>query len=381
MSEYQHYEFLAIDRRLSREEIEALRLYSSRAEISPSRFSVVYNWGDFKGSPRDFMARYFDAHVYVSNFGTSTLMLRLPGEVLSTEEIMAYAGSGFDASKLGENWLFVWEREGDEPNYEWMEDEGWMAGLAPIREEIERGDYRALYIGWLRGVPLMVQDDDDIDSEAPPVPPGLAALTPAQEALVEFLGVDKDLLEAAAQASPQPEDSETVSGRMATWVNSFSVEEARRYLLLILEGKGKNVERQLRRAFTDATRPPSAAAAAAVSRAAGELMEQADLVREQRLKREEAERQKRAEEQRRLREKILLAMAADFAAHWKLVEKAAGLGTASGYDEATRLLVDMAEAAALTNRKGEFFSRLAGFRETHVRRPALIRRLDARKLR
>lgn len=47
---------------------------------------------------------------------------------------------------------------------------------------------------------------------------------------------------------------------------------------------------------------------------------------------------KQAEEQQRLREKRLLAMAADFSAHWKLVEKLAGLGTAAGYEEATRRL-------------------------------------------
>lgn len=380
MGEYQHYQFLAIDRQLSREEMEALRRYSSRAEISPSRFSVVYNWGSFKGSSRDFMARYFDAHVYVSNFGIHTLMLRLPGDALSGEEVEAFAGSGFEARKMEGNWLLTWEREDDEPACKWMEDEGWLDRLAPIREEIERGDYRAFYIGWLREVPMMVEDDDDEEMEAASVPPGLASLTPAQEALVEFLDVDKDLLAAAAQASPQPEDAGKVSERMTKWVDSLSVEEMRRPLLRILQGQGKNVERQLRWAFSAATLPPSAAATT-LSRTAGELMEQAAIVREQRLQREKAERHKEEEEQRRLREERLLMMAADFAAHWKLVEKSAGLGTASGYEEATRLLVDMAAAAALTNGKAEFSNRLAAFRATHARRPALIRRLDAKVVR
>lgn len=63
MSEYQYYEFLAIDRSLDRAEIAELRALSTRAEITPTRFANEYNWGDFKGSPERMMERYFDAHV------------------------------------------------------------------------------------------------------------------------------------------------------------------------------------------------------------------------------------------------------------------------------------------------------------------------------
>lgn len=48
MSEYQYYEFQALDRPLTKEQISGLRAYSSRARINPSSFVNVYNWGDFK---------------------------------------------------------------------------------------------------------------------------------------------------------------------------------------------------------------------------------------------------------------------------------------------------------------------------------------------
>ncbi|HTP28128.1 MAG TPA: hypothetical protein VMK12_21045 [Anaeromyxobacteraceae bacterium] len=48
MSEYQYYEFQAIDRSLTAREQAALRNYSSRATITSSRFAVDYSWGDFK---------------------------------------------------------------------------------------------------------------------------------------------------------------------------------------------------------------------------------------------------------------------------------------------------------------------------------------------
>ena len=63
MSEYQYYEFLAIDRPLSPEEMGELGAISARARISPSSFVNDYSWGDLKAAPRDLMRRYFDAHV------------------------------------------------------------------------------------------------------------------------------------------------------------------------------------------------------------------------------------------------------------------------------------------------------------------------------
>jgi len=72
MSEYQYYEFLAIDRPLSSSEIQELRKLSTRAEITSTRFTNTYHWGSFRGSPSDMMERYFDAHVYVANWGTQT---------------------------------------------------------------------------------------------------------------------------------------------------------------------------------------------------------------------------------------------------------------------------------------------------------------------
>lgn len=49
MSEYQYYEFLAIDRPLDQAAIKQLRSISSRAEISASRFANHYDFGDFNG--------------------------------------------------------------------------------------------------------------------------------------------------------------------------------------------------------------------------------------------------------------------------------------------------------------------------------------------
>jgi hypothetical protein len=44
-----------------------------------------YQWGNFRGDPRKIMERYFDAFLYLANWGTRQLMFRLPREVLDTE--------------------------------------------------------------------------------------------------------------------------------------------------------------------------------------------------------------------------------------------------------------------------------------------------------
>jgi hypothetical protein len=49
MSEYQYYEFQAIDRPLTAKEMDELRSYSTRARITPTSFVNDYSWGDFKG--------------------------------------------------------------------------------------------------------------------------------------------------------------------------------------------------------------------------------------------------------------------------------------------------------------------------------------------
>lgn len=57
MSEYQYYEFLALDRPLDGEAMGALRAISSRSEITPTRMSNVYHYGNFKGDPYALMAQ------------------------------------------------------------------------------------------------------------------------------------------------------------------------------------------------------------------------------------------------------------------------------------------------------------------------------------
>ena len=85
MSEYQYYEFLAVDRPLTQDQMRDLRTYSSRAQITPSSFVNVDNSGNFKGKPDKWIEKYFDAFLYLANWGTRWLMLRVPKQLLDPD--------------------------------------------------------------------------------------------------------------------------------------------------------------------------------------------------------------------------------------------------------------------------------------------------------
>ena len=51
MSEYQYYEFLALDRALTPEEKDYVASISSRVQITSNQAIFVYNYGDFRGNP------------------------------------------------------------------------------------------------------------------------------------------------------------------------------------------------------------------------------------------------------------------------------------------------------------------------------------------
>jgi hypothetical protein len=85
MSEFQYYHFLAIDVPLDEDQREELQRISSRADITANSFINEYNWGDFRGSPKALMERYFDAFLYFASWGSRQLMFRLPREQLDAK--------------------------------------------------------------------------------------------------------------------------------------------------------------------------------------------------------------------------------------------------------------------------------------------------------
>ena len=90
MSEYQYFEFAAIDRPLTDGEMAALRAVSTRAVITPSGFVNHYEWGGLKADPLDWMRRYFDAFVYLADWAHCRFALRLPRDMFGKAELKPF---------------------------------------------------------------------------------------------------------------------------------------------------------------------------------------------------------------------------------------------------------------------------------------------------
>lgn len=90
MGAYQHFEFQAIDRPLSAEELQILRGYSSRARITSTGFVNEYSFGDFKGNADEWMRKHLDAFLHVAEWGTRILMMRLPTGLLAKAAFRPY---------------------------------------------------------------------------------------------------------------------------------------------------------------------------------------------------------------------------------------------------------------------------------------------------
>ncbi len=79
MSEYQYYEWQTIDRPLTPEEQAAVNELSSHIDVTSSTAVVTYSWGDFKHDPRQVLARYFDAFLYLVAWSDGHLVTWLGG--------------------------------------------------------------------------------------------------------------------------------------------------------------------------------------------------------------------------------------------------------------------------------------------------------------
>jgi hypothetical protein len=369
VSEYQYYEFRAIDRPLTQQQMQELRDLSSRAEITPTSFTNVYNWGDFRGNSKELIEEYFDAFVYLANWGTRRLMFRLPKRLLDLAGVSQYrAGDGLRLWEAGEHLVVALSAEEEWGG--WEEGKGWMDTLLPLRDELLAADFRSLYLGW-----LVAALGGKMEEEAaePPVPPGLQDLSAAQQGLVRFLRLDDDLLEVAAQASTGEVPAAPSRAELASWLSAFPGEEKDALLLRLVTEDAARLRLELLHRFRQAgtkRRAGVAKARPARGRTAGELLAAQHA-------REEARKREQAEHAARERTRHLDALARREEAAWREAETCILSKKPAEYDRAVELLRDLREVAERAGRKEQAAARLRELRQRHSAKSSFLRRLDA----
>ncbi len=381
VSTYQYYEFQAIDRPLEEADREALRRLSSRADITSTRFSNVYNFGDFHGEPRNLMERWFDLHLYLANWGTRRIMIRLPKRLINHSRVDGFV-SEVDEVELfesGENLIVDVRFDSESSGYGYSDEEGdgWLDSLAPLRNDMLAGDLRLFYILWLTAVERGLLADDQEE----PLP-GIGPLSAPLKAFAEFFQVDLDLVRAAAESPANPDSGGSFADESRKAITSIPADEKTDLLLRLVNGD-VHIAAELRtkiRVAWDATEGQSRVR----RRTVAEIRKRSLAVREERraeeARRKEAERLRKAHEAARAQRVRLDSIRRRGARVWDEVEREIEYKNASSYDRAVELLVDLRALAKETGAVVAFANRLQSIRERHERKRRFIERLDAHRL-
>jgi hypothetical protein len=385
MSEYQYYEFQAIDRPLTAEQMTRVRSLSSRATITPTRFTNFYTWGAFKGDPAELMEQYFDAFVYVTNWGTHELMLRLPRRILSPADAAAYCTSDSLQTWSKAEQLILDFRSEDESGADFDEDDGdgWMSALLPLRTELAGGDWRALYLGWLACAQALELDDDALE---PAVPRGVASLSTAQQTLASFLRLDPNLLDIAAEAS-KPLRPALSRQLIHTWVRGLADSEKIDALVrLVADDDPRHLHAELVQRVLQATRSDAGQSPGPTGgqRTVEQLLAAAAVRREAReraaAERAERERQRQDRERAAARATYLESLAGRIDDEWQRVEALVATKRQGDYDRAVQVLVDLRDLAGRKGRINNFENRLEQLRTRHAKKVSLLERLERARL-
>jgi hypothetical protein len=409
MSEYQYYEFRALDQPLSADEMASLRSLSSRAEISATRLAVTYNYGDFRGDPVKLMQQHFDLMVYVSNWGYYRCLIRLPEGTLSTAQIKPYLVEDTLSlhTKKGPMILeFVLNLDGGGG---WVhEDEGpnTVEALLPLREMLLQGDLAPLYVGWLGGLAFSVrssggdgdgdgsgfphdededeyEEDEEVDADAhsgrePPVPAGLKSPAPALKALADFLGIPDSLLQAAAEVSPEKTHQAPSEKDFDRWLSGVSAKQQADWLTRFAFAQEPGVGAEVMRAFR--TSLPQGISVVKGSRSGAQLIQKANAFEAaKRQKTEQAKARKKAALARE-KEKRREAVAADPEKAWKQVDTLVETRQEASYDQAVEVLVMLRELAQQDGAMDDFKRRLKEVRQRHVARTKFHQKMAEQKL-
>ncbi|HEY5140565.1 MAG TPA: hypothetical protein VIJ25_14795 [Methylococcales bacterium] len=370
MSEYQQYEFQALDRPLSSDDQTYLRSLSSRVKLTATTARFVYSFSDFRHQPETVLDRCFDLMLYMASFGVRQLMIRFPKALIKPAVFEPYCVPHLITVSTTAKSVILNINLCAEDYYIWIEDdEAWLSDLVALREELLQSDYRVLYLAWLKAGFAEDAAADPKELIEPPVPAGLKTLTPALKSFVDLFKVDPDLIAAAAQVSPMAKKSKEP---VEDWIAELSETERNHYLVRVAQGEthvGVELMQHLRKRFGKTDPSPSSNA----GRSLAALMEIA----------EENKQQRRAQEKQAAavaRRKYLEAIAPKSNALWQEVFKLVELKQAQSYDKAIALLKDLRDLAKYQENLPAFHESIRQMQSKYSNRPGLLQRLQKANL-
>ena len=238
MSEYQYYEFRKMDSALTSKERKEVTSLSSRANVTSHQATFVYHYGDFRGNEEELMATHFDMMLYVANWGARRLMFRLPSSLIDMSQIAPFCISEEIEHSLSKDkqYIILDLNFSNEDEYgDWIEGEGLLDELTDLREELIGGDFRLLYLAWLKVAPkALTEGDIDEDSIEPPIPSGLKNLSNAQKAYIEFWDIDEGMV---AVASTESKEQSNRAIDIESYIDELSEDKRDEFLIRLSRGE------------------------------------------------------------------------------------------------------------------------------------------------
>ena len=387
MSEYQYYDFRAIDAPLTTTQKADVSRLSSRSQVTNRRAQFTYNYGDFHGDVEQLMSDSFDMMLYVSNFGTQRLVFRLPKTFFDVNQCRDYFISDeIDHTNTQRYTLLDLNFNEDDGYSDWIDGEELLDDLLPLRDELMQGDYRVLYLAWLKTAEKALEYGDiEVETIEPAVPAGLQDLSPAQQVFAKLIELDEILIQTAAENSPSSQHSDF---KPEAWLEHMLGGEKNDYLLRLCRNESNlslSLHQDLKALYlAHQTRKKSGEPSAAKRRSIGELLYTRESL--QRVANEEAERQavllakKKRQIAAQKRTIYLNQLSGRKNTIWQQVEQLVQKGQAKSYDQAATYLGDLQELADREGESVEFNSNLQAIVNKFERRRAFLNRLRNKNL-
>jgi hypothetical protein len=236
-------------------------------------------------------------------------------------------------------------------------------------------------LGWL----LCAQNEEFGEDELEPVvPAGLGELSAPLHSLIEFLGIDEDLVEIAASASA-PLNAGPDREELATWIQSLPEKEKNSLLVAAVSGFGERWKNGLLRRFEQQNARRTLSAPDTICRrTTGDLLRLVHARVEERTRLLEAKRAaeaaRRKAEDEANRSRYLDELRKREDTTWNQIATHIQKRQPNEYDKAVSLLIDLRDLAVRQGRVATFQSALGELRQEHAAKESLLRRLAKARL-
>ena len=251
MSEYQCYQWKKVGRSLSSKQRKEVSSLSSHISVTADSAEVTYNWGDFKHDPQVVLARYFDIFLYEANWGTQRVGFRFDPDTVDTDRLVDFTvGDSLEIKKTeGGIFIEVWFEENwiesSYSYYDQYEDTGgwWrLEAFESIYRQIRQGDYRGLFLLWLKGCELSPKEEKRVA-----LPNGMAKLEEEHRILIDFVGVNERLIKQAAERSRPLPKKKKVEEPLDIHLSKLPVDRKEDYVRRLVSEDAHTVQSDLKR--------------------------------------------------------------------------------------------------------------------------------------